>query len=83
MTFVLYLKPKARKNLDKIPQEHRRKIVTALREIVEHPFAGKALIGNRKGEYSVGVWPYRIIYTVMKKELLIIVIDVDHRGNVY
>jgi len=83
MTFILQIKPKARKNLDKLPESFRSKIRQTLREIVSNPFSGKKLSGNRKGQYSFRVWPYRIIYTIKKKELIVFVIDIDHRQGVY
>ena len=81
MAFSLEIEPKARKNLDKIPKPHRTRILQTLRDIRENPFSGKALSGDRKGEYSVRIWPYRIIYIIKKHELIIIVVEVDHRGH--
>ncbi|MES2060019.1 MAG: type II toxin-antitoxin system RelE/ParE family toxin [Patescibacteria group bacterium] len=81
MAFILEIKPKARKNLDKIPEPYRARIRQMLRAIQGDPFAGKALSGNRKGEYSVRVWPYRIIYLIRKQELIVVVVEVDHRGH--
>jgi len=82
MPFILVIKPKARKNLDKLPTAYRSRVISALREIRENPFSGKALSGNRKGQYSVRVWPYRIIYTINKQDLVIIVVEIDHRGHI-
>lgn len=82
MAFILQIQPKARKNLDKLPESYRPKIRQALREIISAPFSGKKLSGNRKGQYSFRVWPYRIIYTIKKMELIIFVIDIDHRQGV-
>ena len=83
MAFILEIKPKARKNLDNFPESYRSRIMQALKDIRENPFFGKKLSGDKKGLYSVRVWPYRIIYIIEKKELLIIVIDIDHRQGVY
>ena len=79
MAFILGIKPKARKNLDKIPENYRARIIAALDEIALDPFSGKKLFGKKKELYSVRIWPYRIIYSVNKRELFIIVIDVGHR----
>ncbi len=79
MAFILGIKPKARKNLDKIPENYRARIIAALDEIALDPFSGKKLFGKEKELYSVRIWPYRIIYSVNKRELFIIVIDVGHR----
>lgn len=83
MAFLLEIKPKARKNLDKIPQNYRARIIAVLDEIVRDPFSGKKLSGNRKGQYCVRVWPYRIVYIIKKMELIVFVIDIDHRQGVY
>lgn len=83
MAFVLQIRPQARKNLDRIPADYRARIIATLDEIVLDPFFGKKLSGKQKGQYSVRVWPYRIIYEIHKRELIVFVIDIDHRGRVY
>ncbi|MHB1316382.1 MAG: type II toxin-antitoxin system RelE family toxin [Minisyncoccota bacterium] len=83
MAFSLEIKPKARKNLNKIAEPHHSRLIAALDKIVASPFSGKALSGNREGEYSIRVWPYRIIYIIRKKELIIVVVEVDHRQSIY
>ncbi|TRZ81437.1 type II toxin-antitoxin system RelE/ParE family toxin [bacterium] len=83
MVFVLQIKPKARKNLDKIPENYRVRIIVALNAIVLDPFSGKKLFGKRKDQYSLHVWPYRIIYIIKKTELIVLVIDVGHRQGIY
>lgn len=83
MAFTLKIKSKARKNLSNIQEDYRSRIIAALDEIVLNPFAGKKLSGKRNGQYSVRVWPYRIIYIVKKMELLVLIIDIDHRQGIY
>ncbi len=83
MQYELIIKSKARKNLDNLPLEYRSRILQTLREIQSDPFFGKALSGDRKGQYSARVWPYRIIYMILKEELVILVLDIDHRQGVY
>jgi mRNA-degrading endonuclease RelE of RelBE toxin-antitoxin system len=55
----------------------------ALDAIEANPFFGKPLHGKYAGQYSVRVWPYRIIYKIYKSELLILVIEFDHRQGAY
>ncbi len=83
MAFTLRLKPKVQKNIDKLPEQYRQRVLEILEAIEADPFAGKKLHGQREGHYSVRVWPYRIIYKIYKNELLIVVIDFGHRGGVY
>lgn len=83
MQFHLRLEPRAEKQLERIPAREQRKILAALPVIRENPFIGKKLSGKLDGAYSWRVWPYRILYTVHKHELLVFVIDIGHRQGVY
>ena len=83
MTYQLIVKPKARKNLNKLPIEVIVKIDQALIAIASDPFCGKKLSGKLKDQWSYRLWPYRIIYTIKKKELIVLVIDIGHRQGVY
>lgn len=73
----------AKRQLRKIPSKHRDRIDAALQYLRHEPLAGKKLSGEHKGEYSLRVWPYRIIYTVQKKEILVIVLAIGHRQGIY
>jgi len=83
MEFQVIFTRKAEKALGSFPDAYRLKIIQAIREIKSDPFFGKKLLGKKKGQYSARVWPYRIIYHIEKKQLIIIVIDIDHRQGVY
>jgi len=50
-------------------------------ELRYNPYLGKSLLGILKGYYSLRVWPYRILYTI--KDRTVIVINIDHRQNIY
>lgn len=83
MEYRLRIKPSAQKNLNKLPPKDYDKLLTALAVIVKDPFSGKKLKGDRNGQWSMRVWPYRIIYSIYKDLLLVIVIDIGHRQGVY
>lgn len=83
MAFTLYLKPNARKELNKLSAKERPRVLLILEDIKADPFGGKQLHGKRKGQYSVRVWPYRFVYTVNRNRLVIIVIGFGHRQGVY
>lgn len=83
MAFTLRVKPKARKNIDKLPEQYRKRVLLILDEIEANPFLGKKLHGRREEQYSFWVWPYRIVYKIYKSELLILVIEFGHRQGVY
>jgi mRNA interferase RelE/StbE len=83
MTYQVRVKPSAVKDLNKLLSKDRDRIIIVLRALSVNPFIGKKLKGEYKDYYSVRAWPYRIIYSVYKKELLILVIHIGHRQNVY
>ncbi|MBI4115342.1 MAG: type II toxin-antitoxin system RelE/ParE family toxin [Candidatus Omnitrophica bacterium] len=64
------------------PQLYQR-VVNALSDLEKDPFQGKLLKGELRGKYSYRVGDYRIIYRVHKHELLVLIIDVGHRRQVY
>ncbi|MFA4875536.1 MAG: type II toxin-antitoxin system RelE/ParE family toxin [bacterium] len=59
------------------------RIARAIDRISENPEIGTPLRGSLKGLIKHRVGPYRIIYEVRHSRLLIIVIDIGHRKEVY
>ncbi len=83
MEYQVKIKPSAQKELNKLPKDDYYKILIALTAIAKDPFSGKKLKGKLKNQWSVRVWPYRIIYSIYKSKLLVIVIKIGHRQGVY
>lgn len=83
MAYQIQVQKRAKKQLDKIPIAYRTKLEKAIDSLAIDPFQGKKLEGELKGQYSIRVWPYRIIYQIYKKELIISIINVGHRQGVY
>lgn len=55
----------------------------ALYSIAEDPFIGKPLKLSLKNKWSYRVGVYRIIYSVDGKILIVYVLDIGHRRDVY
>ena len=68
------------RKLDKFDQQ---RMVKKLRLLRQNPFLGKPLFGNLFGAWSLRVGKYRVIYQVKKEELIIFVLDIEHRKNIY
>ena len=60
-----------------------RRITKALEDLARDPLQGKALKGRLKGRYSYRIGDYRIIYMIFRNRLLLIVIDMGHRRDIY
>jgi len=83
MKWELKVEKSAQKELDKIPLEYQKKISVALSIIADDPWTGKKLEGKLNGYYSYPVWPYRIIYRIYKKVLVVVVVRMGHRQGIY
>ncbi|MBI4407115.1 MAG: type II toxin-antitoxin system RelE/ParE family toxin [Candidatus Kerfeldbacteria bacterium] len=81
--YQVSLKPSAEKSLAKLPTKDQQRVRLALIGLQKDPYGGKKLQGEYKGYWSIRVWPYRIIYTIMKQELIVIVVAIGHRQGVY
>lgn len=66
----------------KEPELYRR-LEKALDELGYDPSAGKPLKGEFRGLFSYRVGSYRIIYEIHRNELIVIVVDVGHRRDIY
>ena len=83
MKYRVRIKPKAKTELNNIPKRDYYRVITLLVGLAGDPFIGKKLRGKYKNCYSIRVWPYRIIYQIYKKELLVFVIRIGHRQGIY
>ena len=83
MVYQLRLKPKAEKELKRIPKKDCFRVLAAFIVLAKTPFVGKKLKGKYQGLCSYRVWPYRIIYTIRKNKLLILVLRIAHRQGMY
>ncbi|MGE4555130.1 MAG: type II toxin-antitoxin system RelE/ParE family toxin [Candidatus Paceibacterota bacterium] len=83
MEYQLRLKPSAQKELNKLPKNDYYKVLAGLTVVAKDPFSGKKLKGKLAGQWSARVWPYRIIYSIYKSKLLIIVVKIGHRQRIY
>lgn len=82
--YTIRIAPIAKKQIEALPDNIRSKVITVLAEVLaKNPFIGKALKAELKGLYSYRIGDYRIIYDVVRHELLIQVIKVMHRREAY
>lgn len=59
------------------------RIAHAIESLSKDPDLGVPLRGDLKGFHKYRVGPYRIIYQIIRNQLLIIVIDIGHRKEIY
>jgi mRNA interferase RelE/StbE len=83
MSYRIEILRSARKQLEKIEERDLNRIIDAIRLLAEnpHPSGSKKLSGRQAWRIRIGT--YRVIYEVHDKELVILVVTVDHRREVY
>ena len=74
----------AEKQLRKLPQVDQQRVARRISSLASDPFPG----GTRKlagydDVFRVRVGPYRIIYSVGAATLIIIILKIGHRSDVY
>lgn len=76
---------KAQRSLDGLDKITKSKIISYLNyRVAGNPKSfGKALIGNLKGLWRYRVGDYRIICPIQEEQILILVLDIGHRREVY
>ncbi len=83
MNYLLKIKASAKKSLQKIDKQDRTRLIKAIDELLEHPYKGSQLKGELTGLRRIRVGPYRIIYEIQKHELIILVLRVGYRKEIY
>jgi len=83
MEYQLRIKPSVNKELNKLSKGDYYRVLTAFTVLSKDSFVGKKMGGEYKNCYNYRVWPYRIVYQIYKKELIVLVIRVRHRQGIY
>jgi len=73
----------AKRNIDKLDPSIKKIVRKAMESLAVNPAKGKSLAYDLAGLRSLRTSDYRIIYRIRERELLIIVIAVGHRREIY
>lgn len=81
--YTIVLAPKAQKQLDKLSDHIAAPILEAIADLAEDPRpSGCKKLKGRDG-YRIRTGNYRIIYEIFDTELIIDVVAVGHRKDIY
>ena len=82
--YEIVIAPRAKKQIDRLPEHVKSRIGNTLLKVLSvDPFIGKPLKADLKGLYSYRVGDYRILYSVYKTKLIVQIVKVMHRKEVY
>ena len=81
--YIIKYTREAKKRIEKLDPSVKQIIKKAIESLSLNPYRGKPLAYELAGLYSLRTSDYRIIYRVREKELIIIIITVGHRREIY
>lgn len=73
----------AKKRIEKLDASIKNIIQKAIDSLAQNPYKGKPLSHELAGLYSYRTSDYRIIYKIEEGQLIIIVVTVGHRREIY
>ena len=77
---------KSLKFLEKLSKKDKdltNTIIDTIEYIANNPYDSKKLKGQLKGLNRIQVGKYRVIFKIYKKELVVLIVDIGRRANVY
>lgn len=82
-SYKIVIKRSAAKEIEKIPPKDRTRIVEKIRALATDPtpVGSKKLSGQEK--YRLRQGNYRILYQIENEQLIIVVVKVAHRREIY
>lgn len=83
MTYTISILRAAQKSLGATAPTVQRRIVTAIRALASHPRpAGVKKLSGRPA-WRIRIGDCRVIYEINERELVVLVVDVGHRREIY
>lgn len=84
MTYRIEVKPSAADALARIPQPHRGRIARKVDRLATNPRPrGATLLEGVSSLYRIRVGDYRIIYQIQDAALVVLIVRIGQRGDVY
>ena len=81
--WTIRLSTQAFEFLQTVQAKSKRQLENGLHCLHLDPYTGKALKGELKGYWSYRVGQYRMIYVIKNKEVIVEVLRIHHRKEVY
>jgi mRNA interferase RelE/StbE len=83
VTWSLRIKQSAVEEIQALPKADRLRVVAAIDDLRESPHQGAQLKGSSTGLRRIRVGRYRVIFEVQQQVLVVLVLRVGHRSDVY
>ena len=81
--YSIFFTKLSKKQYDDFSKKVQREVALVVEEIARNLLMGKPLQGTLMGLRSKRVGKFRIVYQNKKKELIVLIINIEHRKSVY
>jgi mRNA interferase RelE/StbE len=81
--YRIVIKKSAAKEIERIEKKDRIRIVAKIRSLASDPYQAESKKLSGQEKYRIRQGNYRILYQVINDELIINVVKVGHRGDIY
>jgi mRNA interferase RelE/StbE len=84
MTYTVLFKPSAKKAYGRLPLDARRRIASKINGLAQNPFPpGVVKLAGEENTYRIRIGDYRVIYDVLQERVIVLVLRIGHRREVY
>lgn len=83
-SYQIEFKPSASKELEKLPRQMVIRVVAAIRELADNPYpSGVKKLSGFDRTFRIRVGDYRVLYDIYENRLVIEIIRIRHRKDIY
>ena len=84
MSYEVFIKPAAQRQLKKLPRAVQADLIALIERLTDDPRPpGCKKLRGRQNQYRIRLGDYRVIYSVEDMALVIRVLKVGHRRDIY
>ena len=83
MRYQIRYLPGAEKDLRRLPAAVAQRARRGIERLADDPRAGKPLVGELVSFWSYRVGDYRIVYEIRQEEIVVLIVMVGNRRDVY
>jgi mRNA interferase RelE/StbE len=82
--YTVHFKPSAARAFDRLPTDAKKRVAVAIDDLTTHPRPrGAVKLAGEEDLFRIRAGDYRVIYQIRDRELLVLVVRVGHRRDVY
>ncbi len=83
MSYELTYTPRAQRAIERLPREIQKRIFRSIEALASNPRPPGSVKLTGEEAYRIRVGDYRVIYTIYDDRLLVLIIDIGHRREIY